>query len=129
MYDSEFAPIVEHFHNSFPGLEPQYLIRVPGRINLIGEHTDYNGFPVMPMAIDRVICAAPLATVPMNNPTKVTRHTWQSETLTDGQEYRLTIRIATAPWPAGIETDNPDRHAAVPESSVPAAPGLVGQGS
>jgi galactokinase len=41
------------------GREPQWLGAAPGRVNLIGEHTDYNDGFVLPMAIDYyTICAA-----------------------------------------------------------------------
>jgi len=57
---SEFSPLLERFRAAFPRGGPLWCVRAPGRINLIGEHTDYNGFPVMPMAIDRavrIVCA------------------------------------------------------------------------
>jgi galactokinase len=43
------------------GRPPTVVARAPGRLNLIGEHTDYNGGVVLPMAIEREtrISAAP----------------------------------------------------------------------
>src|SRR5688500_9625755 len=34
------------------GIESEFSIRAPGRVNLIGEHTDYNDGFVFPAAID-----------------------------------------------------------------------------
>lgn len=42
------------YHGEFP----EWVIAAPGRVNLIGEHTDYNDGFVLPMAIDRWISIA-----------------------------------------------------------------------
>lgn len=42
------------FREHFKG-EPAFIVRAPGRVNLIGEHTDYNEGFVLPMAIDRAV--------------------------------------------------------------------------
>lgn len=40
------------------GQPPRWIARAPGRVNLIGEHTDYNDGFVLPIAIDRAIWIA-----------------------------------------------------------------------
>ena len=49
----------DRFHSATSGT-PQWIVAAPGRVNLIGEHIDYNDGFVLPMAIDRycVIAAA-----------------------------------------------------------------------
>jgi galactokinase len=51
------SQIVQAFHSRF-GAAPAFVVRAPGRVNLIGEHTDYNDGFVLPMAIDRAVWIA-----------------------------------------------------------------------
>lgn len=44
----------ERFEALFGG-PATHLSRAPGRVNLIGEHIDYNGLPVLPMALQKEI--------------------------------------------------------------------------
>lgn len=49
--------IRQRFAEIFGG-EPVAVVRAPGRVNLIGEHTDYNDGCVLPVAIDRSVLVA-----------------------------------------------------------------------
>jgi len=44
---------LESFFKSKYQLPPAIIVRSPGRVNIIGEHTDYNGGFVLPAAIDK----------------------------------------------------------------------------
>ncbi|MET4106290.1 galactokinase [Hymenobacter sp. UYP22] len=51
-------PLVQAIAGAFQdafGREPALLVRAPGRVNLIGEHTDYNQGFVLPAAINKEI--------------------------------------------------------------------------
>jgi galactokinase len=51
------AQTTRQFINLY-GRQPSWLAAAPGRINLIGEHTDYNDGFVFPMAIERYVAIA-----------------------------------------------------------------------
>ena len=44
--------VTEAFRERF-GTQPEVVVQAPGRVNLIGEHTDYNDGFVLPLALER----------------------------------------------------------------------------
>src|SRR5690349_3507879 len=63
------------------------VVRAPGRVNLIGEHTDYNGGFVLPAAINREIYFA----VGLNNTSRIRLYSY------DQQEAYETENTAIQP--------------------------------
>jgi galactokinase len=55
------SSLINTLHQNFTdrfGAPPDLVVRAPGRVNLIGEHTDYNDGFVLPVAIDRAVFLA-----------------------------------------------------------------------
>ena len=60
------AHVAAEFQKHY-GRPPRWIVAAPGRVNVIGEHTDYNDGFVLPMAIERyAIMAADAASAPGN---------------------------------------------------------------
>ncbi|XP_049873756.1 N-acetylgalactosamine kinase [Pectinophora gossypiella] len=55
--DARIKKINKIFREEF-GCDPSFFVRVPGRVNIIGEHIDYCGYPVLPMALEQDILIA-----------------------------------------------------------------------
>ncbi len=55
---ADSATLIERSFQQRFGRGPAWIAAAPGRVNLIGEHTDYNDGFVLPMAIERYVVAA-----------------------------------------------------------------------
>ena len=55
------AQVAAEFQKHY-GRPPRWIVAAPGRVNVIGEHTDYNDGFVLPMAIERFAVMAADAT-------------------------------------------------------------------
>jgi galactokinase len=70
---------VEKAFEDLYGSTPANIVRAPGRVNIIGEHTDYNDGFVLPMAIDRAVWFA----FRRRDDNRVFVHSLEQETPTD----------------------------------------------
>ncbi|KAJ1524989.1 hypothetical protein ONE63_009840 [Megalurothrips usitatus] len=55
--DAQLDKLIDKFEKCY-GSQPSFVVRVPGRVNLIGEHIDYCGYSVLPMALEQHILIA-----------------------------------------------------------------------
>lgn len=46
-----YINLLATFRQYFDGSNPQFIVRSPGRVNIIGDHIDYSNFPCLPAAI------------------------------------------------------------------------------
>jgi galactokinase len=80
--------------------EPEMIIRAPGRVNIIGEHTDYNDGFVLPVAVDR---AAWLAVSPSKD---ALCHVRAVDMNNDDQAFNVdTVPVSGGGWadyPKGV---------------------------
>ena len=83
MHDRE---LMNHFSKRY-GRPPELTAEAPGRVNLIGEHTDYNGCPVLPVAIQYSVGVAAAGKPPQKTGRGPVQHAAQGRN-------RTTITIA-----------------------------------
>jgi galactokinase len=88
------------------GEEPEIVVRAPGRVNLLGEHVDYNDGFVLPAAIDRAVWLAcspltaphsTLAAVDLDERVSFSSETLPTKTALDGKPLPHWAK-----YPAGV---------------------------
>jgi galactokinase len=109
------------------GSEPTVLAVAPGRINLIGEHTDYNEGFVFPVAIDRV---SYVAASPVKGQTRLFSAQAQEGEPFDAHSVEPGELVKWAKYPAGMawalrqnDLQVPNIHAVV-SSDIPMGSGV-----
>jgi len=122
------AQTAREFEKTY-GRPPQWLAAAPGRVNVIGEHTDYNDGFVLPMAIERYTIAAAA-------PSSASNHVLRSTTEAAPAQFNAHEPFRPGPkgawynYPLGVFAGFRERGVKIPaldvlvHSSVPLGGGL-----
>ncbi|HWM85622.1 MAG TPA: galactokinase [Kofleriaceae bacterium] len=115
-------------HRDMTGREPAGCWAAPGRVNLIGEHTDYSDGFVLPMAIDREVV---VSASPRRDDVLRVRSLQRQETLEIADLEARSGDLGWAAYPAGMAWALREAGHAVGgadlviDSSLPAGAGLA----
>jgi len=126
---AKFPDPRSEFRQIFGGGGEIHVLAVPGRVNLIGEHVDYHGLPVLPIAIERRVRLAwrrredRIIRAVSSEPYGPREFAWTADlepvAAGDWQNYlRAAARTVSGKWSIGVGID------AVVRSDLPAAAGL-----
>ena len=94
--EERYAQIKAAYATQYPGNTPEVFGRAPGRVNIIGEHIDYSGYGVLPMALlfDAVVAGGEItSSSPSASPSSTTTSSSSASGNTDANV--LTIRVAS----------------------------------
>ena len=117
------------------GRDPQVVVAAPGRVNIIGEHTDYNGGFVLPMAIERYVVIAAAVSPELKNKEGQSSASVYSANKQEAADLRISGPIApgAVTWSSYVQGAvagcvargmNPPPFQAVIRSNVPLGGGL-----
>ena len=134
--------IISQIRNTFFdtfGASPEHIVRAPGRVNLLGEHVDYNEGFVLPAAIDRATYVAfspsgtpisSLLAVDMDDQVFFTLQSVNSRTQVAGPPLpEWSLYPAGILWSLGEKGLNTSGMNAVYASNVPRGSGLSSSAS
>jgi len=134
--------IIDHITRKFQETfahKPAHIVRAPGRVNLLGEHVDYNNGFVLPAAIDRAtyIAFSPAGTqlstlvaLDMDQQASFTPQTIPSKTQVDGSALpEWALYPAGVMWALDEEKLSTPAMNAIFASNVPRGSGLSSSAS
>lgn len=78
--------LLKKWHQHFGKSKPEVIVRAPGRVNIIGEHTDYNEGWVLPGAMSRSVYI-------LVSRKKMNTHHWVADDLNEEYKYDAAVDL------------------------------------